>query len=90
MMYERKNYLKRAFYHLMKLQMKRNKYLQFDGYKQDNYELAEMFARGEAFETDIIFVKDGELFVCEEFFKLNGKEQSAMIDYMSQFLEDAE
>ena len=46
-MYERRNYLKRAFYHLMKIEMKKNKALAFDGYHQANTELARKFAFGE-------------------------------------------
>ena len=45
-MYERRNYLKKAFYHLMKFEMKKNKALGFDGYHEANAELSRAFAAG--------------------------------------------
>lgn len=89
-MYERRNYLKRAFYHLMKLEMKINKALAFEGYHEANAELARMFAKGEVFESSVVFVEDGVLCITEEFFRLNGNEQDALIDFFAPDLTEEE
>lgn len=83
-MYERGNYLKRAFYHIMKLEMKKNKTLKFEGYQKVNAKLLEMYSRGQAFENSVVYVEDGELCVSREFFKLPMREQEAMVEYLSQ------
>lgn len=89
-MYERRNYLKRAFYHLMKIEMKINKALAFDGYHEANAELARMFAAGEVFESSVVFVEDGVLCITEEFFRLSGKEQDALIEFFAPDLTEEE
>lgn len=87
-MYERKNYLKRAFYHLMKAEMKKNKAMAFDGYHQANAELARKFAAGEIFESSAIFVEEGMLCITEDFLRLKRKEQDALIQFFAKDLID--
>lgn len=89
-MYERRNYLKRAFYHLMKIEMKINKALAFEGYHEANAELARMFAEGEVFESSVIYVEDGMLCITMDFLRLKRKEQDALIAFFTQELEDKE
>lgn len=89
-MYERRNYLKRAFYHLMKIEMKKNKALAFDGYHQANAELARKFAFGEIFESSVIFIEDGMLCITEDFLRLKRKEQDALIQFFAKDLMDEE
>ena len=81
-MYERKKYLKRAFYHIMKMQMSKNKLLAYEGYRRDNEKLGRAFAKGETFDNSIIFVKNGKLNLTPKFFKLKSIEQDALIDFM--------
>ena len=83
-MYERKNYLKRAFYHIMKIEMKRNKSIAYDGYKLDNLKLGQAFTKGEIFDNSIIFIKNGTLHLAPNFFKLKPRERDAIIEYMCQ------
>ena len=87
-MYERKNYLKRAFYHLMKAEMKKNKAMAFDGYHQANAELARKFVTGEIFESSAIFVEEGMLCITEDFLRLKRKEQDALIQFFAKDLID--
>ena len=87
-MYERKNYLKRAFYHLMKAEMKKNKAMAFDGYHQANAELARKFAACEIFEGSAIFVEEGMLCITEDFLRLKRKEQDALIQFFAKDLID--
>lgn len=89
-MYERRNYLKRAFYHLMKIEMKKNKALAFDGYHQANAELARKYADGEIFESSAIFMEDGMLCITEDFLRLNSKEQDALVQFFAMNLADIE
>ena len=89
-MYERRNYLKRAFYHLMKIEMKKNKAMAFEGYHEANAELARKFTAGEFFESSIIFVEDNMLCITEEFLRLGRKEQDALIRFFGQALADFE
>ena len=89
-MYERRNYLKRAFYHVMKIEMKKNKAMAFEGYHQANAELARKFADGEIFESSAIFMEDGMLCITEDFLRLDRKEQDALIQFFAKGLVDIE
>ena len=89
-MYERRNYLKRAFYHLMKIEMKKNKALAFEGYHQANAELARKYAAGEIFESSTIFMEDGMLCITEDFLRLSFKEQDALVQFFAENLDDIE
>lgn len=89
-MYERKNYLKRAFYHLMKIEMKINQAVGYEGYEKDNAKLNELFSAGDGFESSQIYIEDEKIHVGPYFFGLPEVEQDALIDYFSQELEDAE
>ena len=71
-MKKRGDYLKKAYYHLMKIEQKKNKILQVENYGEINAELNRKFAKGE----------DGYLCVGEGFFRLSGKEQDALIEYL--------
>ena len=66
----------------MKMQMSKNKLLAYEGYRRDNEKLGRAFAKGEAFDNSIIFVKYGKLNLAPEFFKLKSMEQDALIDFM--------
>lgn len=85
-MYERRNYLKKAFYHLMKIEMKKNKELGFDGYREANAELARIYASGSAFENTTIFVEEGQLCITGDFYKLSRMEQDALIQFYARMI----
>lgn len=87
-MYDRKNYIKRAFYHIMKMEMKKNKSIAYDGYKLDNEKLGQAFAKGKIFDNSIIFIENGTLHLAPDFFKLKFKERDAIIEYMCQNIND--
>ena len=87
-MYERRNYLKKAFYHLMKFEMKKNKAMGFDGYHEANAELARAFAAGEPFENTTIYFEDGQLCITGDFLKLSRMEQDALIQFYARSLVD--
>ena len=40
------------------------------------------FAKGEYFDSSEVYVEDGYLCVGEGFFRLSGKEQDALIEYL--------
>ena len=69
-MKKRGDYLKKAYYHLMKIEQKKNA------------ELNRKFAKGEYFDSSEVYVEDGYLCVGEGFFRLSGKEQDALIEYL--------
>ena len=48
-MKKRGDYLKKAYYHLMKIEQKKNKILQVENYGEINAELNRKFAKGEYF-----------------------------------------
>ena len=73
-MKKRGDYLKKAYYHLMKIEQKKNKILQVENYGK--------FAKGEYFDSSEVYVEDGYLCVGEGFFRLSGKEQDALIEYL--------
>lgn len=90
-MYTRKSTLKKAYYHLMKKEQKINKILQVEDCAAKNLELSKKYIAGEKFESRIIFVENGQLYVNDFFFDLPVKEQDALIDYLSEFCtEDIE
>ena len=74
----------------MKIEMKKNKALAFDGYHQANAELARKFAAGEIFESSAIFLEDGMLCITEDFLRLKRKEQDALIQFFAKDLIDSE
>ena len=76
--------LKKAFYHIMKMEQKRNRKTKFDGYKKVNARLNKQFSCGEYFDNGIIYVEDGGICVRKDFFRLRGSEQEAVIKYMAQ------
>ena len=78
----RGDYLKKAYYHLMKIEQKKNKILQVENYGEINAELNRKFAKGEYFDSSEVYVEDGYLCVGEGFFCLSGKEQDALIEYL--------
>ena len=73
-MKKRGDYLKKAYYHLMKIEQKKNKILQVENYGE--------IAKGEYFDSSEVYVEDGYLCVGEGFFRLSGKEQDALIEYL--------
>ena len=75
-MKKRGDYLKKAYYHLMKIEQKKNKILQVENYGEINAELNRKFAKGEYFDSSEVYVEDGYLCVGE------GKEQDALIEYL--------
>lgn len=83
-MYSRGDYLKKAFYHLMKMEMKNNKKLGYDDCGLDNAKLSRNYAKYGNFQSELVYTEDGELFVHDEFFKLSTKEQNAIIQYMTE------
>lgn len=84
-MYARRNTLKKAYFHLMKIEQKVNKVLEVEDYAKKNRELQKKYEAGEKFESAVIYVEDGQLWVSDFFFDLPVKEQNALIDYLSQF-----
>ena len=72
-MKKRGDYLKKAYYHLMKIEQKKNKILQVENYGEINAELNRKFAKGEYFDSSEVYVEDGYLCVGEGFFRLSGK-----------------
>lgn len=89
-MYSRRNTLKKAYYHLMKMEQKINKILEVEDRAAKNNELTKKYLSGEKFESKIIFVEDGQIYVTDFFFDLPVKEQDALIDYLSQFCTEEE
>ena len=89
-MKERRNYLKRAFYHLMKIEMKKNKKLAFDGYHETNARLAKLFTCGEPIESSVIFVEDDMLCITDDFFRLRSRERDAITQFFADSLNDQE
>lgn len=87
-MYARRDTLKKAYYHLMKIEQKINKILEVEGYAKKNVELQKKYESGEKFESAIIYVEDGQLWVSDFFFDLPIREQDALIDYLSQFCKE--
>ncbi len=87
-MYSRRNYLKKAYYHLMKMEQKLNKALEVENCAAKNVELQKKYIAGEKFESQIVFVEDGQMYVTDFFFDLPVKEQDALIDYFSQFCKE--
>ena len=81
-MKKRGDYLKKAYYHLMKIEQKKNKILQVENYGEIHAELNRKFAKGEYFDSSEVYVEDGYLCVGEGFFRLSGKEQDALIEYL--------
>ena len=77
-MKKRGDYLKKAYYHLMKIEQKKNKILQVENYGEINAELNRKFAKGEYFDSGEVYVEDGYLCVGEG----SGKEQDALIEYL--------
>ena len=51
-------------------------------YGEINAELNRKFAKGEYFDSSEVYVEDGYLCVGEGFFRLSGKEQDALIEYL--------
>lgn len=49
---------------------------------RDHAELNRKFAKGEYFDSSEVYVEDGYLCVGEGFFRLSGKEQDALIEYL--------
>lgn len=84
-MYARRDTLKKAYYHLMKMEQKINKILDVEDRAAKNNELTKKYLAGEKFVSKIIFVEDGQIYVTDFFFDLPIKEQDALIDYLSQF-----
>ena len=79
---KRGDYLKKAYYHLMKIEQKKNKIFGVENYGEINAELNRKFAKGEYFDSSEVYVEDGYLCVGEGFFRLSGKEQDALIEYL--------
>ena len=73
-MKKRGDYLKKAYYHLMKIEQKKNKILQVENYGEINAELNRKFAKGEYFDSSEVYVEDGYLCVGEGVFLLNKKD----------------
>ena len=65
-----------------KIEQKKNKILQVENYGEINAELNRKFAKGEYFDSSEVYVEDGYLCVGEGFFRLSGKEQDALIEYL--------
>ena len=57
-MKKRGDYLKKAYYHLMKIEQKKNKILQVENYGEINAELNRKFAKGEYFDSSEVYVED--------------------------------
>ena len=55
---------------------------QVENYGEINAELNRKFAKGEYFDSSEVYVEDGYLCVGEGFFRLSGKEQDALIEYL--------
>ena len=53
-----------------------------ENYGEINAELNRKFAKGEYFDSSEVYVEDGYLCVGEGFFRLSGKEQDALIQYL--------
>ena len=56
-MKKRGDYLKKAYYHLMKIEQKKNKILQVENYGEINAELNRKFAKGEYFDSSEVYVE---------------------------------
>ena len=63
-------------------EQKKNKILEVENYGEINAELNRKFAKGEYFDSSEVYVEDGYLCVGEGFFRLSGKEQDALIEYL--------
>ena len=79
---KRGDYLKKAYYHLMKIEQKKNKILQVENYGEINAELNRKFAKGEYFDSSEVMLRTVTICVGEGFFRLSGKEQDALIEYL--------
>ena len=77
-MRERRNYLKRAFYHMMKIQMKKNKKLAFDGYHEENARLAWLYVHREPFLSCVVVVKDHTPYITRDFYKLTPQDRKTL------------